>query len=252
MVLWSTALLTVPGLGLTDIVDSLLPASGPGKMFITAYALVVSIVLTATLLTQLFDPVCKVAWLRPISVAALAFGLTTALSGNVHDIFGFVVVVVMLGTVLAAHPARRLFLPRNYQFRALKSILAWLGSLAWLGLAVVTAAKQRAGLPPHEGFALGPDSWDAITLLGFSIGLNGFLAGLVTDNPKVFAMAAGAPSALFGVASLVRGGPGSLPVAWAIAATVWGLGMPWLFRARPDGQLAHEESKIDRTPPSRA
>lgn len=239
VILWAFALLTVPGLGLTDVITSLLP-DGPGAMFVTAYAIVIGVIAPACLLAQLRRPQTKLPFLRETILIAVVFALTSALALHATDLLGTAVIGIVALTSVLAHPMRRRTLEWKLHLDAPLALLAVTGAIGWLGFAVVTAAKQQNDQPPHEGFGLGPDSWDTLTLLGLVIALNALVSAASFWDRKVFASCAGAASILYGAASLSRAPlPGSLSSAWSGIVIAWGIALILLVRRH---DVASDES----------
>lgn len=242
VVIWTLALLVVPGLGLTDLIASLLP-DGPGAMFVTAYAIVIGVIGPACLLAQLRRPQTKAPFLRETVLIAVAFALTSALALHVPDLFGTAVVGIISLTSILAHPMRARLLEWKVRFDAPLGILAVTGAIGWLGLAVVAAAKQQSNQPPHEGFGLGPDSWDTLTLLGLVIALNALASAASLWDRKVFASFAGAAAILYGAASLARAPvPGALSSLWSGIVIVWGIALVLIVRR--DGQATRRDPVV--------
>jgi hypothetical protein len=233
VILWTFSVLTVPGLGLVDVAASLLPDPGRATMFITAYAIVIGLVIPLCLLAQLRRPHAKIAFLREIVIVAIAFGLTSVLTLRPIDLFGAAFIGVVSLTTLLAHPRRREFLAWKTDWHTLLASLTLAGAAGWLGFAIDAAAKQRGGVLPREGFALGPDSWDTLTILGLVIALSALISAASLRDRQVFASWAGAASILYGVASLVRGSlPGALSNTWSIVVIGWGIALILFVRSR--------------------
>ncbi len=150
----------------------------------------------------------------------ILFGLNGTLGEWLLEEIAFVAAPV--GLLVLVHPARDRLSTRPHFDRAMSG-MAVLASVPWLVYILDNAWNQwqsAAGDPHAE-----PEHWGVAALMGVIIALAAILGASDKPGWRLTAWISVGGSLVFGVHSLVFPGLASaLPMVWAVAAILWGVG----------------------------
>jgi hypothetical protein len=163
------------------------------------WAALMGILLAAPALAQLRRPESKIAAMQQIAVVILGIVLGYTVSGLYADPV-HVVVLVILGTFIALHPAPGEFFRAHRPSLPLLAMML-LAAIPLLVYALDQAELQRTlspGEPHWEG-----EHWADMAKVALAIPLVGLVAALRAPGFRIPAWCAGAAAALLGTASIV-------------------------------------------------
>ena len=191
--------------------------------YIAGFGVLSGVLITGGLLAQFRRPERNVSALLQVPVAGLGGligGLVASEAG--FGIFVLVATAIVVGVLLALHPARSELLRAPKGFSPVLATVAVLGAIPLTSFALTMARLQRDGSPidPH----VKDSHWTAMAAMAFALILVGLLSAIKTKGWRYSARSAALGVFVLGLASVVYPHKaGSVGTGWGFVAMSCGL-----------------------------
>ena len=184
------------------------------------YGILVGIILTVGVASQLLAAELKIAGVQQAALAVPALLIGSALAADSQNLEAAAIVAVGVGILVALHPARAEFPRRGSGLSRPLLAIAAVGGLASIAYAIEMGrqAQDLVG-PPHHVQRLA-----TMAAMAIAIVLVGVLASFRTRGWRIPAWSAGVAAVVFGVASVAYPNhPGAAGMAWGGATLAGGI-----------------------------
>lgn len=184
------------------------------------YGILVGIILTVGVASQLLAAERKIAGVQQAALAVPALLIGSALAADGQNVEAAVIVAVGVGILLVLHPARAEFLRRGATLSrplVAVAVISAIPSVAY-ALEMGAQAQDLAG-PPHHVQRL-----STMAAMAIGIVLVGLLAALRTQGWRIPAWSAGIAAIAFGLVSIVYPDhPAAAGLGWGAVALAAGV-----------------------------
>lgn len=184
------------------------------------YGILVGIILTVGVASQLLAAERKIAGVQQAALAVPALLIGSALAADSQDVEAAVIVAVGVGILLVLHPARAEFLRRGATLSRPLLAVAVIGAIPSVAYALEMGAQAQDLVgPPHHVQRL-----STMAAMAIGIVLVGLLASLRTQGWRIPAWSAGIAAIAFGLVSIVYPDhPAAAGLGWGAVALAAGV-----------------------------
>jgi hypothetical protein len=184
------------------------------------YGILVGIILTVGVASQLLAAELKIAGVQQAALAVPALLIGSVLAADSQNVEAAVIVAVGVGILLVLHPARAEFLQRGATLSRPLLAVAVIGVIPSVAYALEMGAQAQDLVgPPHHVQRL-----STMAAMAIGIVLVGLLASLRTQGWRIPAWSAGIAAIAFGLASVVYPDhPAAAGLGWGAVALAAGV-----------------------------
>lgn len=252
---WAAVLVIVYGVGffgLTALAIGWFQAveGVAGPVTELGYGVLVGIIHTMGLLTQLHAPERRIAGLQQAALVIPALLIGSAIASDSQNVVPALILIPAVGILLALHPARKELLRRGAGFSRKLLAISILGAIPLIAYALEMGAQAQDLVgPPHHVQRLSTMAATAIAIV-----LVGLLAAFRTRGWRIPAWSAGTAATVFGLASTAfPDDPGAVGRGWGGLAIAGGVLFIAVAEAeRRSGRATRERSSTAHSAATKA
>jgi hypothetical protein len=184
------------------------------------YGILVGIILTVGVASQLLAAELKIAGVQQAALAVPALLIGSVLAADSQNVEAAVIVAVGVGILLVLHPVRAEFLRRGATLSRPLLAVAVIGAIPSVAYALEMGAQAQDLVgPPHHVQRL-----STMAAMAIGIVLVGLLASLRTQGWRIPAWSAGIAAIAFGLVSIVYPDhPAAAGLGWGAVALAAGV-----------------------------